>query len=151
MRFQQLSGLLGYVATCRIEMAQLYSRLQTEADSSRVKMMLEYFQQHQKGVAEKLENYIDEAPKRMLDTWYKDITFEDFVKRCQETVLTANMSEEDVLELHLDLDNRLIELLNKTAEHSSSSEIAGALNDLVRVEKIQQQRLVHSSIRMDDM
>ncbi|RTR35037.1 hypothetical protein [Shewanella atlantica] len=151
MRFQQLSELLGYVATCRVEMAQLYNRLQTEADSSRVKMMLEYFQQHQKGVAEKLENYIDEAPKRVLDTWYKDITFEDFVKRCQDTVLTANMSEEDVLELHLELDNALINLLNKTAENSSSSEIAGALNDLVRVEKIQQQRLVHSSIRMDDM
>ncbi|WP_299797556.1 hypothetical protein [uncultured Shewanella sp.] len=151
MRFQQLSELLGYVATCRVEMAQLYGRLQSEADSSRVKMMLEYFQHHQKGVAEKLENYIDEAPKRVLDTWYKDITFEDFIKRCHETVLTANMSEEDVLELHLDLDNRLIDLLNKTAEKSSSSEISGALNDLVRVEKIQQQRLVHSSIRMDDM
>lgn len=151
MRFQQLSELLGYVATCRIEMSKLYSRLQVEADSTRVKMMLEYFQQHQKGVSEKLENYIDEAPKKVLDTWYKDISFEDFIKRCHDTVLTANMTEEDVLELHLNLDNRLIELLQKTAEHSSSIDISGALNDLVRVEKIQQQRLVHSCIRMDDI
>lgn len=151
MRFQQLSEVLGYVATCRTEMATLYRRLESEADSSRVKMMLEYFNQHQKGVAEKLENYIDEAPKRILDTWYKDISFEDFIKKCHDTVLTANMSEEDVLELHLDLDNRLIDLLEKTAEHSSSTDVVGALNDLVRVERIQQQRLVHSSIRMDDL
>lgn len=151
MRFQQLRELLGYVATCRHEMSQLYGRLLSDADSSRVKMMLEYFKQHQQAVAEQLEDYIDEAPKKVLDTWYKDITFEDFIKRCHELTLTANMSEEDILEAHLDLDNRLIDLLQKTAEHSSSNEISGALNDLVRVEKIQQQRLVHSSIRMDDL
>ena len=102
-------------------------------------------------MAEQLENYIDEAPKKVLDTWYKGITFEDFIRRCNDITLTANMSVEDILETHLDLDNRLIDLLQKTAEHSSSNEIAGALNDLVRVEKIQQQRLVHSSIRMDDL
>ncbi|MBE7214038.1 hypothetical protein MK852_03885 [Shewanella benthica] len=151
MRFQQLSELLSYVATCRVEMAKLYSRLQTEADSTRVKMMLEYFQQHQRGVSEKLENYIDSAPKKVLDTWYKDIIFEDFIKRCHDIVLTANMSEEDILELHLKLDNLLIDLLQVTAEHSSSVDIAGTLNELVRVERIQQQRLVHSSIRMDDI
>lgn len=151
MRFQQLNELLSYVATCRNEMANLYGRLLTDADSSRVKMILEYFKQHQNGVAKNLEDYIDEAPKKVLNTWYKDITFEDFIKRCNEVTLTAKMSEEDILELHLDLDNRLIDLLQKTAEHSSSSEIAGVLNDLVRVEKIQQQRLVHSSIRMDDL
>ena len=72
MRFQQLSELLSYVATCRHEMANLYGRLLTDADSSRVKMMLVYFRQHQNSVAEQLENYIDEAPKKVLDTWYKD-------------------------------------------------------------------------------
>ena len=61
------------------------------------------------------------------------------------------MSEEDILELHLKLDNLLIDLLQVTAEHSSSVDIAGTLNELVRVERIQQQRLVHSSIRMDDI
>lgn len=149
MRFQQLSELLSYVATCRVEMAKLYSRLQQETDSTRVKMMLEYFQQHQMGVSENLKNHIDTAPKNVLDTWYKDISFEDFIKRCRETVLTAKMSEEDVLDLHL--NNRLIQLLQDTAEHSSSVGIAGTLNELVRVERIQQQRLVHSCIRMDDL
>ncbi|MEZ9596945.1 hypothetical protein AB4298_20195 [Shewanella sp. 10N.261.52.F9] len=151
MRIQQLSELLDYVATCRIEMAQLYSRLHTQADSSRVKLMLEYFQQHERHTAEKLENYIDEAPKKVLDTWYKDVVFEDFIAICQKTSMPANMSEDDVLELHLNLDNRLIGLLEKTASSSATTETKGALEDLVRVEKIQQQRLVHSSIRMDDI
>ena len=151
MRIQQLRELLEYVAQCRIEMAQLYGRLHAQADSSRVKMMLEYFQQHQKKVAEKLQDYGDDAPKRILDTWYKDITFEDFSARCQQVMLPANMQEDDVLNLHLDLENRLIALLEKTAETTAMAEIKSALNDLVRVEKTQQQRLVHSTIRMDDI
>lgn len=151
MRIQQLRELLEYVAQCRIEMAQLYGRLHAQADSSRVKMMLEYFQQHQKKVAEKLQDYVDDAPKRILDTWYKDITFEDFSARCQQAMLPANMQEDDVLNLHLDLENRLIALLEKTAETTAMAEIKSALKDLVRVEKTQQQRLVHSTIRMDDI
>ncbi|ABV88859.1 hypothetical protein [Shewanella pealeana] len=151
MRIQQLSELLDYVARCRIEMAQLYSRLHANADSSRVKLMLEYFQQHERNTSEKLENYIDEAPRKILDTWYKDIVFEDFIGHCQKLTLPANMSEDDVLELHLKLDNSLIGLLEKTANSSATAETKGALDDLVRVEKIQQQRLVHSSIRMDDI
>jgi hypothetical protein len=113
--------------------------------------MLEYFEQHQKHIAETLENYIDDAPNKILDTWYKDIVFEDFGKRCRDTMLAANMTEDDVLNLHLDLENRLIALLEKTAGSSASAEVKGALEDLVRVEKIQQQRLVHSTIRMDDI
>ncbi|MGS0677033.1 hypothetical protein [Shewanella sp. 0m-4] len=151
MRIQQLSELLDYVATCRIEMAQLYNRLHAQADSSRVKLMLEYFQQHERQTADNLENYIDDAPKKVLDTWYKDVVFEDFIANCQKLTLPANMTEDDVLELHLDLDNRLIALLEKTANSSANTETKGALEDLVRVEKIQQQRLVHSSIRMDDI
>ncbi|WOT04616.1 hypothetical protein [Shewanella youngdeokensis] len=151
MRIQQLNELLKYVATCRRDMAKLYGRLHTQADSSRVKLMLEYYQQHETHTAEKLEHYVDEAPKKILETWYKDIVFEDFSSRCQQLTMSANMTEDDILELHLKLDNMLINLLEKTALSTVCAETSGALNDLVRVEKIQQQRLVHSSIRMDDL
>lgn len=151
MRIQQLSELLEYIAECRLEMARLYGRLEVNADSSRVKMMLDYFQQHQKHVAETLRGYVDDAPKRIIDTWYKDVTFEDFAARCRQAMLPANMQEDDVLSLHLDLENRLIALLEKTANNSTTEETRSALSDLVRVEKTQQRRLVHSTIRMDDI
>lgn len=151
MRIQQLRDLLEYVANCRLDMAQLYGRLNNQADSARVKMMLEYFESHQKHVAEKLRDYMDEAPVRVLDTWYKDFVFEDFTKRCQDTMLPANMTEDDVLNLHLDLENLLIGLLEKTVNSTTAEDARTALEGLIRVEKTQQQRLVHSTIRMDDI
>ncbi|NKF49498.1 hypothetical protein G3R49_02745 [Shewanella sp. WXL01] len=151
MRIQQLSELLEYVANCRLSMGKLYGRLHRNADSSRVKLMLEYFQQHEQHIHDTLISYIEDAPSRILDTWYKDIVFEDFVKRCVTTSLPANMTEDQVLELHLDLENRLIELVEKTANSSATDEVKSALLDIVRVAKTQQKRLVHSTIRMDDI
>ncbi|GGZ05570.1 MULTISPECIES: hypothetical protein [Shewanella] len=151
MRIQQLRELLDYIAECRLDMAKMYHRLHNQADSSRAKLVLEYFEKHQKDVAQHLEDYIDAAPSKILDAWYKDFVFEDFKKRCQDVMLPANMSEDDVLELHLELDNALIALLEKTAASSSSAEVKSALEDLVRVEKIHQHRLVHSTIRMEDI
>ncbi|MCE9677609.1 hypothetical protein LZP69_00190 [Shewanella sp. AS1] len=151
MRFQQLNEQLEYVSKCRLEMSKLYRRLHSGVDSSRAKLMLEYLQQHEKDVATKIDNYIEEAPRRLLELWYNDIVFEDFVKRCQDIVVKADMDEEALLELHLELDNCLIGLLEKTERSSVPGEVKSALADLVRVEKIQQQRLVHSCIRMDDI
>ncbi len=151
MRIQQLRDLLEYVANCRLDMANLYGRLINHADSARVKMMLEYFQSHQKHVADKLNDYMEEAPARILDTWYKDFVFEDFTKRCHDVVLPANMTEDDVLSLHLDLESRLIGLLEKTEQSTTAEDARNALEGLIRVEKTQLQRLVHSTIRMDDI
>ena len=91
------------------------------------------------------------APAKILDNWYQDVVFEDFLKRCDETSLPANMDEEQLLELHLDLENRLIALLEKTAELTSSNDAISALLDVIRVAQTQQKRLVHSVLRMDDI
>jgi len=151
MRIQQLSELLEYIANCRLGMSKLYKRLHRNADSSRVKLMLEYFQQHEQHIYDTLESYIEDAPAKILDTWYQDVVFEDFLKRCDETSLPANMDEEQLLELHLDLENRLIALLEKTAELTSSNDAKSALLDVIRVAQTQQKRLVHSVLRMDDI
>ncbi|MGZ9899486.1 hypothetical protein [Shewanella gaetbuli] len=151
MRIQQLSELLDYIAKCRLDMGKLYKRLHANADSSRVKLMLEYFQQHEKHIHDTLESYIEDAPAKILDTWYQDIVFEDFLKRCNDTVLPASMDEERVLELHLDLENRLIGLLEKAEELTSSNDAKSALQDVIRVAQTQQKRLVHSVLRMDDI
>lgn len=151
MRIQQLSELLDYVAKCRLDMKKLYKRLHNNADSERVKMMLQYFRQHEKHIHDTLESYIEDAPAKILDTWYHDVNFEDFAKRCDSINLPANMTEEQVLDVHLDLENRIIKLLEETAAASPTADAKSALEDLVRVQQTQQKRLVHSVMRMEDI
>jgi hypothetical protein len=151
MRIQQLSEILTLIADARLEMKALYARMSQHVDATRVKMILDYFQQHEQKVHDSLMRYSKDAPKRILDTWYQDIVFEDFSARCKAVTLAPNASDEDVLELHLDLENRLIEFLEKVAITGATEEIRSALMGLVEVERTRQKRLVHSVLRMEDI
>lgn len=151
MRIQQLSEILQLIANARLEMKSLYRRLSQNADATRVKMLLDYFQQHEQKVHDSLVRYSKEAPKRILETWYQDIVFEDFAHKCNSVSLAANANYGEVLELHLKLENDLIDFLEHAAITGPTEEIRSALIGLVEVERTRQKRLVHSVLRMEDM
>lgn len=151
MRIQQLRELLQYVIECRYAMSTLYARLDSYAESPRVKLLLEYYQFHEKEVATQLADYIDSAPPKLLDTWYKDIIFEDFIKRCETFNLASDMTCDQVLDLHMSLENSLIELIETTASSSHCENTRNMLLNLAQVERNHLHRLVHSSLRMDDL
>ncbi|MBB1268299.1 hypothetical protein [Shewanella sp. SR44-3] len=151
MRIQQLSELLKLIASGRLEMKTLYRRLSQHVDSTRVKMVLDYLGKNQQQAHDALARYLAEAPTRILGTWYDGVVFEDFSKRCKAINLAPNANDEDVLELHLDLENRLLALLQQGADLAPTQEIRSALSELVAVEKNQQRRLVHNVQRMEDI
>jgi hypothetical protein len=151
MRIKQLRDLLVLVATNRLEMKALYRSLSQHLDGTRGKMMLNYLQQQQQQVHDALMRYIEEAPSHILDTWFDGIVFEDFAKRCQSQHLAANALDEDILEIHLDLEDRLIKLLEQGVDTAPTDEIRSALMNLVAVERKQQKQLVHNVNRLEDL
>ncbi|MBY6187662.1 hypothetical protein KUV89_13645 [Marinobacter hydrocarbonoclasticus] len=151
MRFQQLKEILDHLIESRSAMSQLYRRMTSQADSPRAKMLLEYMVIHEKEVVEKLANYQDEASPRVLDTWFENVQGEDFIVLCQKTELPATMTEQDVLGLALDLENRLLDLLHAALEVAPTQDVKSAIESLLQAERVRQQRFVHSTMRMDDM
>ncbi|MCL1039255.1 hypothetical protein L2725_19810 [Shewanella corallii] len=151
MRMQQLRDVLERIAECHLEMQALYRRLHNHCDSARTKLLLEYLQQHQQHIAETIESYIDDAPRRMLDTWYENLEMGGFKQACESIVPVAGMNEDDLIELHLKFDNRILGYLETLVEVAPTGEIESAMSDLLRVSKTQQQRLVHSVMRMEDI
>ncbi|GLP95747.1 hypothetical protein [Paraferrimonas sedimenticola] len=151
MRIQQLQELIEYVASCRQDMAKLYQRLAQQADSSRVTLMLEYLVTHEKEVAEKLLDYVADAPDTVLQSWLRDFNFEDFAGNLDKIQIAADFSEDQVLDLHLKLENKLIGLLEENAKRLSTKDAVQAVEALVAVEQNRQKRLVHSTMRMDDI
>ncbi|MGI2259154.1 hypothetical protein [Shewanella sp. GXUN23E] len=148
---QQLRDVLERIAECHLEMQALYRRLHNNCDSARTRLMLEYLQQHQKHIADTIESYIDDAPRRMMDTWYENLEMGGFKQACEAIVPVAGMTEEELMDLHLKLDNRVLGYLERLVEMAPTGEIESAMSDLLRVSKTQQQRLVHSAARMEDI
>ncbi|ADN74723.1 conserved hypothetical protein [Ferrimonas balearica DSM 9799] len=151
MRFQQLKEILDHMIDSRSAMSQLYRRMTGQADSPRAKMLLEYMVIHEKEVIEKLSNYQDEASPRVLDTWFENVQGEDFTLLCQKIELPATMTEQDVLGMALDLENRLLDVLHAALEVAPTQDVKSAIESLLQAERVRQQRFVHSTMRMDDM
>ncbi len=151
MRFQQLKEILAHLIESRSALSQLYRRMVSQADSPRAKMLLEYMVIHEKEVVEKLTNYLEDAPSRVLDTWFENVQGEDFVARCQKVELPATMTEQDVLGLALELENSLLDLLHDALEVAPTPDVKSAIESLLQAERVRQQRFVHSTMRMDDM
>jgi len=151
MRFQQLKEILDHMIDSRSAMSQLYRRMTGQADSPRAKMLLEYMVIHEKEVIEKLSNYQDEASPRVLDTWFENVQGEDFTALCLKIELPATMTEQDVLGMALDLENRLLEVLHAALEVAPTQDVKSAIESLLQAERVRQQRFVHSTMRMDDM
>ncbi|USD37100.1 MULTISPECIES: hypothetical protein [Ferrimonas] len=151
MRFKQMRELLEYVVECRMAMSKLYERLNNQADSSRVKLLLDYLKNHQIEVADKVSEYIDDAPQGVLDTWFKRLDYDDIVAECTAVTLNAGVDEHDVMNLALELDNKVLALLHLALEQSEHQETRQALESVLQAERIRQQRFVHSTLRMDDI
>ncbi|WP_028109925.1 hypothetical protein [Ferrimonas futtsuensis] len=151
MRFKQMRELLEYVSQCRVAMSKLYDRLDHQADSSRVKLLLEYLRTHQLEVAEKMDEYIEEAPHGVLDTWFKRLDYDDIIQECNGVVLEGGADEHAVMNLALELDNKVLGLLHLALEQSEHMETQSALEAVLAAERIRQQRFVHNTLRMDDI
>ena len=151
MRFKQLVELLDYVIDCRVAMAKLYERLGHEADSSRVKLLLDYLKQHQNEVAEHTKEYRDSASTGVLETWFKRLDYDDINAELQMVTISSSMDEYQVMDLALELDNKVLDLLQLALEQSEHQDTKSALEASLRAERIRQQRFVHNTLRMDDI
>lgn len=151
MRMQQLREILTHLADDHLAMKRLYKRLHHHADSTRTQLVLAYLQQHQQHAADAIYHYLDDAPERVLDTWYENIAEDSFPAHCEQIIASADLDMDQLMALHLALDNQLLAYLDSAVCAAPTDNIRQALAGLLQSGKNQQQRLVHSTLRMSDI
>lgn len=151
MRIQQLRDILAHLAQHHQDMKRLYQRLYIESNSARTKLLLVYLQQHQRHIANSIEDYITKAPHALLNTWYENVPLDHFTENCQAITADTTMDDEELIDLHLSLDNELLTYLTQAVDLAPTEKIHYALSQLLQVSQVQQHRLVHSVIRMQDI
>ena len=151
MRIQQLRYMLEHVVETYLEMHKLYLRLYHYADGTRAKLLLNYLQQQELVQSQVLATYIETSTKAMLDTWYENASVVGLTSSYANIYLPANMTTDQVIDLHLQLDSEVIATLDNLAANSLNHKIQLALKTLVNSAEIKQQRLIHSAARFDDL
>ena len=151
MRFKQVGELVQGLIDARLALGKLYARLAAQVDSSRSRMVLEYLSGRERAGHDQLLNYLQQAPRGVIDTWFQNAFDSDFVARLNRIQLDAGACPNDVLELALGLDQQLIELLAQQAAQASTPESRDALLSMMADEQLQQRKMVLNIARFEDI
>ncbi|WKE65006.1 hypothetical protein PVT67_15260 [Gallaecimonas kandeliae] len=150
MRFKTLGDVFEHLTEAHQALAKLYKRLVANCDSERTRMMLHYLAEHEQQQAEHFTQYL-KASHPELGTWFDKAVDTDFIHGLNRVSLETDVSQQDVLELALKLDNELLaelEALVPLCPGPSSREL---LEGTLKEARARQHQLVHQTMRMEDL
>ncbi len=151
MRYNQLKLLLEHFVSCREAMQAMYRRLELNADSERVRMLLAYLQHQEKENAEHLQDFIAQAKQELLDTW-TDIRLEqDLPAKIAKISQPANMTSDDVASIALELSEQSLAILRLAKDELSMLGARQFIGNLIEHQEKRQQQMVHATHRLDDI
>lgn len=150
MRFKQLKDVLDYLINAHQQMGEYYTQLSDTVLQQRVKLILDYLAEHENHISNELLQYEKDAPYGVLNAWFQDIQDDPLLLKLEQPP-APDLSEEQVMRIALELDDRLISLYEQLASHCKSSAARDALENLLDQEKQRKKRFVLSMLRMHDL
>jgi hypothetical protein len=135
MPSKPIKDFLFYIEDCHKALADLYQRLSIEASDEKAKLLLDYMKNQQQISYTNIHQYVQIAPLSLLETWLDTFFDLSFPLRCKNLKLKAEITIEDVVNLAIQLDLRLIEVMQTAAFISPTIEAEKALEILTNQEE----------------
>jgi rubrerythrin len=125
---------------------QFYESHTKEAARPEVRSLLDYMAQHQAILARVIEEYEKDAPRAVLDTWFKVSPDPKAFKDPDAAGFRADMTTGEVIDLALDLDRSLREMYSVLLRSADSVALREMIQNLIDAENREQVRLLRSQI-----
>lgn len=151
MRFEQTVDVLDHVGLFHRKTAELYRRLTERASSPRVKMLLDYMARHEDHVAVSVREYREESRPQVLSSWFKYTHDEDIFAPLKEVDPDRDYDFDDVIDLALTLDARLLELYQDLGQQAATIEVKDMFNSLLLREMEEKQKLMRAASGLLDL
>lgn len=151
MRYEQTKDVLDHVVKFHRQAGELFRQLMEHAGDQRVRMLLDYMVRHEKALERRIAEFRDDSSERILSNWFKYTHDEDIFKALRQVDATADLEFDDVLDLAVELDAKLIELYEEMAERSPSEEVKEIFHCLLSQERREKNVLMRSALGLKDI
>lgn len=151
MRFQTARDLLDQAAGLHEGLARYYQRLSGEAQKERVKLLLDYLARHEQNMSEVLARYSRETADKVRNAWFSQELDGEFVKCIPPARPVAELDNDGIIDLAIQLDDCIIDLYQLIAMSSELPEAREAFANLVSLERQEKLRMVRQAMRLDDL
>jgi len=154
MACETIEDIFNRIRRFHKELSDFYQKLNDTAQQERVKMLLDYLQQHEKNLEESLASYQTEVSNNILKTWFKFHIPDELHDTCCKQLSIENKlnaSTDEIVALALKLDDCLINLCSMIIEKTDIPEIRDVFTNLLNLEKKQEMQLARNSLTINDI
>ncbi len=147
---ENVMHIIDRIRAVRGQLAARFERAGAEAADERARMVLDYIGRHERHMAEALERYEADAPRAVLDTWFKNTPGRP-VEECLALARPDAEDMDEALRSALAMDNCLVESFRRISESAVADEVREFFRRLVEMENREEHRLIRDAIEMNDL
>ena len=151
MASEQTRDILADAESFHRQIGEYYHQLGNHMHKQRIKMLLEYLSLHEEHLADSLADYEQNASTTVMETWFKSKHQLNVHEILKDVEIAPEMSVDDVIELGLKLDERLIAMYRDLAENAQCEDVRAVFQNLLDMEEEEKRQLVRNSLRVMDI
>lgn len=151
MPVEQTKDVLDHMRLFHSRVSQYYHRLADSTQRVRVKLLLDYMSEHERRLAESLEDYEETASPRILKTWLKSGCTTDASKLLEDEQLVAQMPVEEVVQVGVRLSECAISIYEHLANYAEPESIRQVFQNLLDMEQEALHQFVRAAGRLEDI
>ena len=141
MEYIQTRDILSKACDFHHKLSHYYDEERQRLDEQKVKLLLEYLSRHEKNLEALLKRCSEDAEPSITNTWFKYTPDHLSEAMDPDVHIPADSTVDDIVQIALNVDNKLIEFYNDAAERAMSRDVRELFEKLARQEENEEHRL----------
>jgi len=151
MPYGQAKEIINAARAFHQRASTFYQQLGNQAESAKVKMLLDYLVRHEAHLERALSDYSQEVRSKALNSWYQYAQEKCLLQPFDVSQYPKDMTVDDVMNIGLNIDSCLIASYKGMAEAATSSEVREIFENLLLMEQQQKHKLARIALEIGDM
>lgn len=146
--YKKVTDVLELVRRFHKQLADFYAGLSETSDKERVQMLLDYMSRHERNFEQAFAEYSNEVGRKLLDTWIQYIPDPDMLSVPEMKDLDGNMTVDDVADILMVLDDRLVRFYSEAARRAESVELKEFFGRLKKYEEAEKSKIAENAVNI---
>jgi rubrerythrin len=149
MRLETTRDMLHHARDAHALIAKHFHKLADQTDDARVRLLLDYLEQHEQHLQSALNEYEADAPGRILNSWFPFTSCEQKLEQLKSLFTEHRVSTDAVIDQVLALDECIMDMYRKITQEAELSEVREMFKRILKMEENEQRRVVKNAMRLD--
>lgn len=143
--YKQTADVFAFVEDYHRKIQQLFDDLKDESEKKRVQLLLDHLDRHKRRYADAMKDYSENETRTINETWIQYVPHNEYLN-LEGLEISPELSIDEVVEIALELDNRLINFFNVLAEGTTlPPKVKNVFKRMIEQEEAEKEEIVQTA------